>query len=111
MAVEPANPLRLALKECRLGTVLLTVFSFFRRNSTWLWMVERLDKKQWVSGRLMFPTCSRPARICPSLEDGHGRSGIWSGGASNSRLDDGRTMGADRTAGARNRGVGCIRVC
>ena len=29
MAVEPANPLRLALKECRLGIVLLTVFSFF----------------------------------------------------------------------------------
>src|SRR5512134_3894034 len=29
MGVEPANPLRLALKECRLGIVLLTVFSFF----------------------------------------------------------------------------------
>jgi ABC-type protease/lipase transport system fused ATPase/permease subunit len=29
MAVEPANPLRQALKECRFGIVLLTVFSFF----------------------------------------------------------------------------------
>ena len=29
MAVEPANPLRQALKECRIGIVLLAVFSFF----------------------------------------------------------------------------------